>query len=505
MSEIHDLCIIGGGVNGTGIARDAAGRGWSVVLCEKGDLASATSSASTKLFHGGLRYLEHYAFGLVRQALREREVLLATMPHISWPMRFVLPHHAGLRPAWLLRMGLFLYDHIGGRRSLPGTRVVDLRDDPVGAPLQDRYTRGFEYSDGWVDDARLVVLNARDAADRGAEILVGTRVIRAARKDGVFVVDVEGENGPRTIRARSVVNAAGPWVSGVGGDIRQRNVARMRLVRGSHIVTRKLFDHDRAYIFQHGDGRVIFAIPYEDDFTLIGTTDVDHDGDPSDAKCTPEERDYLCELASDYFREPVTADDVVWTFAGVRALLDDGSSDAAKATRDYRLELETGMGAPLLTVYGGKITTYRKLAERAVDRLSRPLRLGGKPWTARVPLPGGDFEMGGQRAQVQRLCESAPWLPEAVAARMIRSYGTLAARILGDARDLSGLGRDFGHGLYEAEVRYLMDREWAQTASDVLWRRSKLGLHFTNAEADALGAWMAEKRGQASGERSAAG
>lgn len=489
----YDLCVIGGGVNGCGIARDAAGRGLSVLLCEKGDLGSATSSASTKLFHGGLRYLEHFRFRLVREALKERETLLASMPHISWPLRFVLPHHKGLRPAWLLRLGLFIYDGLGGRKTLPGTKTLDLRRDPAGAPLKAGFARGFEYSDCWVEDSRLVVLNARDAAERGAEILPRTAFLSAAPEEGGWRVALRGATGGsrREIRAKALVNAAGPWAAEVSRDrVRVGVAGGVRLVRGSHIVVRKLFDHDRAYVFQHADGRVIFAIPYERDFTLIGTTDVDHDGDPGEAVCTPEEADYLRALASDYFRTPVAAADVVWTYSGVRPLHDGGARSAARATRDYALKLERNEGAPLLNVFGGKITTYRKLAEEALDRLRAVFPGLAPPWTASAALPGGGFPVDGAGALVRDLLGLAPALTEETAFRLVRAYGTDAAEIVGGARTPAELGRDFGHGLYEAEIVWLMEREWAMTAEDVLWRRGKLGLRFSEPEAAALAGWM---------------
>ena len=496
--QVYDLAVIGGGVNGCGIARDAAGRGLTVVLCEQGDLAQATSSASTKLFHGGLRYLEHYEFRLVREALIERETLLAAMPHISWPLRFVLPHHAGLRPAWLLRLGLFLYDHLGGRKLLPGTRTLDLRSDPAGAPLKPDYVKGFEYSDCWVDDARLVVLNARDAAARGAVILTRTRCESAARADGIWEVRLtDAETGEsRTVRARGLVNAAGPWVEEVIRDrLDGRSPAHVRHVRGSHIVTRRLFDHGKPYIFQQTDGRIVFAIPYEEDFTLIGTTDADQEGDPLDAACSAEEAEYLCDAVSGYFRERVTPDDIVWTYAGVRPLYDDGSSSATQATRDYVLKLTDEDGrAPLLNVFGGKITTYRRLAQAALGKLERYFPSMGPRWTAGAPLPGGDFPVDGFDALAADLAARFPFLAERHARRLARAYGTEAAEMLAGARSADDLGRTFGWDLTERELRWLMSREWARTAEDVLWRRSKLGLRLSADEQRALRDWMAEQR-----------
>ncbi|MEL6978246.1 MAG: glycerol-3-phosphate dehydrogenase [Pseudomonadota bacterium] len=498
---VFDLAVIGGGVNGCGIARDAAGRGLSVTLCEQGDLAQATSSASTKLFHGGLRYLEYYQFRLVREALIERETLLKAMPHISWPMRFVLPHHSGLRPAWLLRLGLFLYDNLGGRKILPGAKTLDLKMDAAGAPLKEGFAKGFEYSDCWIEDSRLVALNARDAADRGAEILTRTRcesAERETRRGGdlwrLTLTDLEtGESFER--RARALVNAGGPWVDQViRNRVRLNTSDRIRLVRGSHIVTRKLFDHDRAYIFQTSDGRILFAIPYETDFTLIGTTDADHHGDPGDATCTPEEAAYMCAAASEYFRRPVTTDDIVWRYAGVRPLYDDGASSATAATRDYVLKIEGAATAPLLNVFGGKITTYRKLAEAAVARLAPHLPAMGAPWTAKAPLPGGDFPVEGVADVTDALREAHPFLDEAWAGRLVRAYGTDAAAMLAGAKEEADLGRRFGGTLTEREVEWLMAREWARTAEDVLWRRSKIGLRVTEAEAAALDEAMAAKR-----------
>ena len=495
---MHDLLIVGGGVNGCGIARDAAGRGLGVLLCEQGDLGQATSSASTKLFHGGLRYLEYYEFRLVRQALKERETLLVAMPHISWPLRFVLPHHGGLRPRWLLRLGLFLYDHLGGRKLLPATRSLDLTTDPAGFPLKDDYTRGFEYSDCWVEDSRLVVLNARDAEAHGATILPRTRLTAAERQGDRWqaVLEDTGTGATRTVEARALVNAGGPWVADIIRNRLRANTAdRIRLVRGSHIVTRKLFEGDRPYIFQQSDGRIVFAIPYEQDFTLIGTTDADHGGDPSEAACTPEESAYLREAVSGYLKKPVTEEDVVWTYSGVRPLYDDGASSATAATRDYIVKREGAEGeAPLLNIFGGKITTYRRLAEKALGALGEDFPRMGGDWTARVPLPGGDFPVDGVRTLTTILRSGFPFLDMDWALRLVRAYGTEAATMLGDAQSVEDLGRHFGWTLFEREVRWLMEREWAMEADDVLWRRSKMGLRLTAGEAEALAAWMRETR-----------
>jgi glycerol-3-phosphate dehydrogenase len=491
-----DLAVIGGGINGCAIARDAAGRGLSVLLCEQGDLAQATSSASTKLFHGGLRYLEYYEFRLVREALTERERLLTAMPHISWPLRFVLPHHSGLRPAWMLRLGLFVYDHLGGRRILPPTRRVDLASDPAGIPLKPEFRRAFEYSDCWVDDSRLVVLVARDAAERGATIFTRTRFEQAARGGDGWRLRLSGAGGEvHELRAKAVVNAGGPWVEAVAREgFDRRETGAVRLVRGSHIVTRRLFDHDRAYIFQQADGRVVFAIPYETDFTLVGTTDVEHAGAPSEAACTDAERDYLLASVSGYFRREITRKDIVWSFSGVRPLYDDGASSATAATRDYTLVLNGGDGAaPALDVFGGKITTHRRLAEAALARLAPFFPGLPGPWTSGVPLPGGDFPHDGAPGLAARLRREHPFLDRAWAARLVRAYGTDAFRILEGAAGAGELGRSFGADLTEREVRWMHDREWARTAEDVLWRRSKLGLRVTPADAETLSRWLEEE------------
>lgn len=510
---VSDLFIIGGGINGCGIARDATGRGLTVTLAEQGDLAQGTSSASTKLFHGGLRYLEYFEFRLVREALEERETLLVAMPHISWPMRFVLPLSPdmrfesdtptsrllgwvmpwakGRRPDWLIRLGLYMYDTMGGRKILPATRTLDLTRDAAGKPLKDKFRKAFEYSDCWVEDSRLVALNARDAFLRGARILTQTRVASAERRDGLWHVTTQGPHGTEHHKARALVNAGGPWVEDV-----IRNVARInssegvRLVRGSHIVTKKLFDHDRCYFFQGSDGRIIFAIPYEQDFTLIGTTDKDHKGAPKEAHCTDEERDYLLAFASQYFAKPVTKDDVVWTYSGVRPLYNDGAKSATAATRDYVLSLDQN-GAPLLNVFGGKITTYRRLAESALAKL-QPFFPAAKPaWTARVPLPGGNFPHDGVAALTADLKRKHPFLTDYWATRLVRAYGTEAAQILGSATTASALGQDFGATLTEAEVRWLMAHEFAANATDVVWRRSKLGLRMTADQIETLDRFMA--------------
>jgi glycerol-3-phosphate dehydrogenase len=486
VQHVYDLAIIGGGINGCGLARDAAGRGLSVFLCEMGDLASGTSSRSTKLIHGGLRYLEHFDFRLVREALAEREVLWAIAPHIVRPMRFVLPYQQGLRPAWMLRVGLFMYDHLGGRQRLAGTRVLDLTADAAGEPLKPGgFVTAFEYSDCAVDDARLVVQNAIDAARRGADILVRTRALtseRARRKE--------------TIAARVLVNAAGPWVANVADALASSTAHRVRLVQGSHIVVPKLFAHDRAYLFQNADGRVVFAIPYEGDFTLIGTTESDFSGDPGVAAITSEEIDYLCATASECFAQPVGRSDVVWSYCGVRPLYDDGAEEAKAASREYVLEMDETPGSPpLLSIVGGKITTYRRLAEAALQRLAPylPERQGlAAGWTGQHALPGGDFALDGFEELAGALARDYPFLQAAHAHRLAHAYGKDAWQVLGSAKSAADLGRAFGATLTEAEVRHLVRQEWARTAEDVVWRRSKLGLWLTSAEIAVLDQWMHE-------------
>lgn len=494
-TDALDLAVIGGGVNGCGIARDAAGRGLSVAVFEQNDLGGGTSAASTKLVHGGLRYLEHYEFRLVREALIEREVILRLAPHIVWPLRFVLPHHRGLRPAWLLRLGLFLYDNLGGRKILPGTSTIDLSSDPRGAPLKGEYRRGFEYSDCWVEDSRLVVLNARDAADRGAEIHVRSKVVSAIREASCWrlVVEDTASGRRREATARILVNAAGPWVGSVlSGVVRSNSQEKVRMVQGSHIVLRKLYDHDRCYIFQNADDRIIFAIPYERDFTLIGTTDQDFKGDPGSISASAEEISYLCAAASEYFRDPITPADVVWTYSGVRPLYDDGASKAQEATRDYVLTLDAPQGAaPLLNVFGGKITTYRKLAEAALEKLKASLP-ATQAWTEKAPLPGGDFPHDGFEALVARLQATTPSAPAQTVRRWARAYGTKARLIVEGVKSAADLGRCFGADLYECEARYLAQHEWVRRADDLLWRRSKLGLRLTPEQAAELDGFLAE-------------
>jgi glycerol-3-phosphate dehydrogenase len=493
---VFDIAVIGGGVNGCGVARDAAGRGWSVFLGEKGDLASGTSSASSKLIHGGLRYLEHYRFRLVREALIEREILWKLAPHIVWPLRFVLPHHKGLRPAWLLRIGLFLYDHLGGRRLLPPTRELRLNVDPAGEALKPEYVFGFEYSDCWVQDARLVVLNARDAADRGAVIATRAQCIGANREAGVWTLTFRDQRtgSLSEVRARTVVNAAGPWVDDVlQSTLKTTNRASVRLVKGSHIVVAKLFEHDRCYIFQNADRRVLFVMPFEHDYTLIGTTDIDYRGNLDAVQASAEEIDYLCQSASNYLRTPVTPDAVLWSYSGVRPLYDDGASEAPETTRDYVLKLDAPEGAPaLLSVYGGKVTTYRRLAEAALAMLSKHLPPARRPagWTALEPLPGGDFPTDGFEKLASQTSARYPFLAQALVRRLVRAYGTRTEAILEGAKSLSDLGRCFGADLTEAEVRYLVGAEWAMTAEDIVWRRTKLGLRMSKSEIASIDAYL---------------
>ena len=497
LDDIVDLLVIGGGVNGAGIARDAAGRGLSVVLCEQADLASGTSSASSKMIHGGLRYLEHYAFGLVRKALSEREILLQIAPHLIEPMRFVLPHDASLRPAWMIRAGLFLYDHLGVRKRLPGSRSIDLRSTPEGAPLRDHLTKGFVYADCWVDDSRLVVLNALGAAELGATILTRSRCLSARRDGDAWEAVLRDLHGAETrLRARALVNAAGPWVDGVlaltGGA--RGNRKALRLVKGSHIVVDRRYPGDQAYILQNHDRRVIFALPFQDRFTLIGTTDIPFHGDPSGVAVDDDEISYLCEAFNRSFAQTIGADDVVWSYAGVRPLYDDAADDPSAVTRDYRLDLDGGPGGgpPLVTVLGGKITTYRLLAEHAMSLLCPSFPGLGLDWTARAALPGGDLPDADFERFLDEFGKDHPWLPAALARRLARAYGTRAGGLLGDAQALGDLGRDFGAGLYERELDYLARHEWARTAEDILWRRSKLGLHCEAGTEAAIDAWLAD-------------
>lgn len=519
MTPDFDLLVIGGGINGCGIARDASGRGMSVCLAEMNDIGSATSASSTKLFHGGLRYLEYFEFRLVREALIEREVLLKAMPHIAWPMRFVLPYHKsmrfdlstptskllgtvmpwmkGRRPAWLIRLGLFLYDNLGGREILPGTSRLNLRNVPEGAPLAPRFETAYEYSDCWVEDSRLVVLNARDAEQRGASIRTREKVISADVVDGVWDVQMKNTaSGKITkVTAGMVVNAAGPWVGDVlRGTLKSNQQGNVRLVRGSHIVTKRLFEHDKCYFFQGTDGRIIFAIPYETDYTLIGTTDADHEDPTQKPVCTPEERDYLIAFINEYLAKPITQDDIVWTYSGVRPLYDDGASSASAATRDYVLKLDQSRGAPTLNVFGGKITTYRRLAESALEKIAEAMPDVKDPWTAGVPLPGGDFPVDGVDALVEATKSTYPFLTDRWALRLVRAYGSEVNDVLGEAGSAADLGTDFGADLTQCEVEWLMKKEYARAADDVVWRRSKLGLRMKADQIARLEDWMTDKQ-----------
>jgi glycerol-3-phosphate dehydrogenase len=497
-----DVLVVGGGINGAGIARDAAGRGLRVVLCEKDDLGQHTSSNSSKLVHGGLRYLEHYAFGLVRKALAEREVLLKSAPHIMRPLRFVMPHDAGQRPAWMIRAGLMLYDTLAPREFLPGSMGVDLLAHTAGKPLKRKFSRGFVYSDGRVDDARLVVLNAMDARERGAIIMPHTLCSAVDRHPGHWSVTLKHPGGQAHVNARCLVNATGPWAARFlhGADGASATTA-LRLIKGSHIVVPRLFEHQYAYIFQHPDGRIVFAMPYEGAFTLIGTTDIDYKGDLDKVAITPDETAYLCQLANRYFVRQVGPADVVWSYSGVRPLVEDASANASAATRDFRLERDT-RGAPLLSVLGGKITTYRKLAEQAVDWIAPTLGRRAQAWTAQACLPGGDVlgpEPSGRAVLefdlwVKRQQARYPWLPPALLARYARAYGTRMDVLLSGRTSMSDMGEQVVPGLYEAEASYLVAHEWASSAADILWRRSKLGLHLPPGSARQLDAWLGARR-----------
>lgn len=495
MNHILDVFIIGGGVNGAGIARDAAGRGLSVMMCEKDDLAQGTSSRSGKLVHGGLRYLEFYEFRLVREALIEREVLLNAAPHIIWPMRFVLPHSPGDRPAWLVRLGLFLYDHLGGRKKLPGTRTLNLHRDPEGAPVQDRYNRGFEYSDCWVDDARLVTLNALDAAERGATILTRTRCVSAQRSGDAWEIVLQhtatGEK--RTVRAKALVNAAGPWVLDIINQVTYTHSSRsVRLVKGSHIIVPKFWEGQQAYLMQNHDKRVIFVNPYEGDKALIGTTDIPWQGNADAVTADDSEQQYLIDAVNRYFKIKLSASDVITRFSGVRPLFDDGKGNPSAVTRDYVFDLDEQQQLPLLHVFGGKITTFRKLAEHALQKLAPFFPQMGADWTRDATLPGGEIAHADFESFLQQQKERYPWMPHALCKHYARLYGARLPQIIGEATSVAGLGRHFGALLYEAEVRYLVDKEWAQQAEDILWRRTKHRLHLTDAQQQAFADWFTQ-------------
>lgn len=491
-----DLLIIGGGVNGTGIARDAAGRGLSVMLVEQGDLAGATSSKATKLIHGGLRYLEYYEFRLVAEALAEREVLLRIAPHIIWPLEFVLPHEKHLRPAWMIRMGLFLYDHIGGRSTLPKSHGVKLLPHGYGAGLKPEFAKGFTYSDAWVDDARLVVLNARSAVAHGATVLPHTRLLSAHREGGVWQAQIKDQTTgvEQTVAARILVNAGGPWVKSLlDHELKIASPGKVRLVKGSHIVVPRIHARRHAFILQIPDGRIMFMIPYEREFTLIGTTDVTVDEDQMNPQISADETTYLCAAASRYTAKAITPADVVWSYSGVRPLYDDGSANPSAVTRDYQLLVDAGESEaepPLLSVFGGKLTTYRKLAEHALEKLEKWVG-PPRPWTGTEALPGGDFGDSDFRALLEELEQEFPRLPGAWMRRLLRRHGTLAREIIGDAVDEADLGERFGGGLYECELKYLVKNEWARDPKDVLWRRTKCGLHMTQQERLRVAEWFA--------------
>ncbi|MDI9222463.1 glycerol-3-phosphate dehydrogenase [Pantoea sp. EA-12] len=494
IENMLDLFVIGGGINGAGIARDAAGRGLSVMMCEKDDLAQGTSSRSGKLVHGGLRYLEYYEFRLVREALIEREVLLNAAPHIIWPMRFVLPHSPTDRPAWLVRLGLFLYDHLGGRKKLPGTRSLDLMRDPEGAPILDSYSKGFEYSDCWVDDARLVTLNALDAAERGAAILPRTRCVAAKRHSGKWEITVQDEasGAQRTVFAKVLVNAAGPWVLDIVNQVTQTKSTRsVRLVKGSHIIVPKFWEGQQAYLVQNTDKRVIFINPYEGDKALIGTTDIPWQGKAEDVTADDSEQQYLIDVVNRYFKVKLRASDVITRFSGVRPLFDDGKGNPSAVTRDYVFDLDDQQSAPLLHVFGGKITTFRKLAEHALQKLAPFFPSMGNDWTRDATLPGGDMANGDFETFLEKVKARWPWLPAPLRKHYARLYGTRIEKVLGHANGVDGLGRHFGAQLYEAEVRYLVENEWAQQAEDVLWRRTKHRLHLTDDQQQAFIQWFA--------------
>ncbi len=493
MTKHYDMLIIGGGINGTAIARDAAGRGLKVLLCEKDDLASHTSSSSTKLIHGGLRYLEHYEFRLVRESLIEREVLLRAAPHIIRPMRFVLPYDEGLRPAWMLRLGLFLYDSLGGRKELPGTKTVKLTQAPHKGVLESRLKKGFEYSDCWVEDARLVVLNAIDARDKGAEVQTEAYVSDIVPiKEGYQAKLNRSDKNHEIITAKCVVNTAGPWVDEVLMGVKgQSNQSSVRLVKGSHIVTKRLFEGDHAYIFQNQDNRIIFAIPYERNFTLIGTTDVPYTHADGPVKISQDEINYLVSAANEYFEHDITSDDVAWTYSGVRPLYDDKAKNASAVTRDYVLNIdEFTDGAPFLSVYGGKITTSRKLAEHAMQKLLKYFDEAGKDWTEKARLPGGDIDGTDFDDYFERLSSKYGWMPAGLLRRLARAYGSRIDLLMGDAKSMDDMGEIFADNLTEREINYLRKYEWVKSADDILWRRTKLGVHMNEDQQQALKNWF---------------
>ena len=488
-----DVVVVGGGVNGTGIAMDAAGRGLKVLLCEMNDLASATSSSSSKLIHGGLRYLEYYEFRLVREALAERESLLRNSPHIMWPLRFRLPHQPHLRPAWMIRIGLFLYDNLAKRELLPGSRSIKFDEKD---PLKSDITKGFEYSDGWADDARLVVLAAKKAEECGATILTHTKCIDAKRGTDTWNISLKdmNDNSVHHVTAKVIVNASGPWVSRLFSEsLAMKAPKTIRMVKGSHIVVPRMNREEEAYILQNEDERIVFVIPYEDEFSLVGTTDVDYEGDPRKAKISTEEIEYLLDIVNSHFKRQLTEGDVIWSYSGVRPLMDDEGGDAKKASRDYSFEVERASGkAPLVSVFGGKLTTYRKLAEAATDKLCQFFPNAGGHWTKTARLPGGDFK--NHDTLQASLEKDYPWLPEAVCKRYVRSFGTKAYEILSQATCIKDLGYRFAGTLYEREVEYLIQHEWAISSDDILWRRTKQGLYATEDDVRELDAYLARQK-----------
>lgn len=502
MTTVTDLLIVGGGINGAGIARDAVGRGLSVVLCEQGDLAGYTSSASTKLIHGGLRYLEYYEFRLVREALFERERLLESAPHIIWPLRFILPYEKGIRPAWFVRLGLFLYDHLAPRKKLPGTEGIKLTRNPAGQALKPGFDTAFVYSDCWVEDSRMVALNALDASEKGADIRVRTKLVSARREGDTWVASLQNVETGQTeeVRAKVIVNAGGPFVADVlNAKLGLNTTKNVRLVKGSHIVVPKLFDTKEAFILQNTDKRIVFAIPYQEKFTLIGTTDIPVESVPDKkVEISQDEIQYLCNVVNHFFKKSVTPADVVWTYSGVRPLFDDGSTNASAVTRDYVFDMDAPQGqAPVLSIFGGKITTFRKLAEHALDELKAYFPTMKPSWTEKAKMPGGDMPDADFDRFFAAVRQRWPFLPEQVAHRLARAYGTRMEELLGSAKSLTDLGEDFGAGLTAAEVDYLARREWARSAEDILWRRSKLGLHVPTDAAGKIDAYIAKKRATA--------
>ena len=491
--KIYDVFVAGGGINGLGVARDAAGRGYSVCLCEMNDFASGTSSNSTKLIHGGLRYLEHYKFRLVQESLKEREVLLKMAPHIIWPMRFILPHSKGMRPAWLLRLGLFLYDHLGFRKILPGTSHVKLNESEFGDPLKSNFKFGYEYSDCWVDDSRLVVLNAVDASLKGAKIQNYCKVTKVEKSDGFWsITTTDSFDGKHTVfKAKCFINASGPWVDDLlNSSLKSNNSKNVRLVRGSHIVVNKLFDHDRSYICQNNDNRIFFMIPYEDKYTLIGTTDIDHGQSAGNVEISEEEKLYICKSANEYLNTKINLEDIVWSYSGVRPLYDDGASAAQEATRDYVIKAEKSESSLMVNIFGGKITTYRRLSESILKHVEEFLGSKGDSWTNHSSLPGGDIGVDGQLDLQNKLQKKYPFLTQETLKRLVRSYGTISFNIFGDAKHIDSLGKHFGSGLYKKEVDYLIQEEWARTSDDILFRRSKLGLSFSKDEIKNLNQYL---------------